>query len=64
MKNSYAIEIEGLKRGLADLSENDIKVSQIVTDRHSQVKAYMKNQQTEIQHFLMFGMLQKESIRS
>lgn len=38
VKNSYAMELEGLQRGLAKIAEEELQVSHLVTDRHSQIK--------------------------
>lgn len=50
VKNSYHMELEGLKRCLARLETEEIEVSHLVTYRPSQVKAYMKRQQAQIVH--------------
>lgn len=50
VKNSYAMELEGLKRCLAYLAENHVNMTDLVTDRHSQVKKYMR-ENTEIRHW-------------
>lgn len=50
MQNFYHMELEGLKRCLAKLETEEIEVSHLVTDRHSQVKAYMKREQPQIVH--------------
>ena len=44
------MELEGLKRCLGNLHSEDIEISHLVTDRHSQVKAYMKREQPQITH--------------
>lgn len=44
------MELEGLKRCLARLATEEIEVSHLVTDRQSQVKAYMKREQPQIVH--------------
>ncbi|XP_062591608.1 uncharacterized protein LOC134253115 isoform X1 [Saccostrea cucullata] len=48
--NSYHMELEGLKRCLRKLHQEEIPISHLVTDRHSQVKAYMKRDQPQIVH--------------
>lgn len=50
VQNSYHMELEGLKRCLARLETEEIEVSHLVTDRQSQVKAYMKREQPQIVH--------------
>ena len=41
--SSYAMELEGLKRCLAEVEAHGVNFSGIVTDRHCQVTAYLKN---------------------
>jgi hypothetical protein len=49
VKNSYAMELEGLQRSLAFLmEENELPVSHLITDRHSSVKKYMRERHTDI----------------
>lgn len=50
MENSNAMELESLKRQLGYLEKADVKVKQIVTDRHTQVTAYMAQEQPNIKH--------------
>lgn len=50
VNSSYAMELEGLKRCLAFLSSEDVTVSHLITDRHSQVKKYLKDKHPEIIH--------------
>ena len=50
VQSSYHMELEGLKRGLTKLEEENIDVSHLVTDRHSQVKCYMRRDQPNIIH--------------
>ncbi|XP_070203994.1 uncharacterized protein [Littorina saxatilis] len=49
VKNSHAMELEGLKRGLNALKAN-VKVSHLVTDRHVQIKSHMAKNEVEITH--------------
>ncbi|KAJ8301015.1 hypothetical protein KUTeg_022534 [Tegillarca granosa] len=51
VKNSNAMELEGLKRGLQYLDNENVKVQEIVTDRHSQVKKFMKSDRPNIKHY-------------
>lgn len=51
VKNSYSMELEGLKRCLSFLMENNLKLSHLITDRHSQVKAYMAKEHPEVTHW-------------
>lgn len=50
VQNSYGMELEGLKRCLAYLEEEEITVCSLVTDRHSQIKKYLKDTHPEINH--------------
>ena len=45
-----SLELEGLERCLENLNLEDIEISRLVTDRHSQVKDYMKREQPQITH--------------
>lgn len=52
VQNSYAMELEGLRRSLNYLTcENNIRVTDLVTDRHSSVKKYMREEQPNIRHW-------------
>ncbi|XP_033756770.1 uncharacterized protein LOC117339337 [Pecten maximus] len=51
VKNSYNMELEGLKRSLRFLEEEGVSVSDLVTDRHSQVKKFMKTECPSINHW-------------
>lgn len=45
------MELEGLKRGLAALHDNGIEVQDLVTDRHVMIKAYMKRECPNVNHY-------------
>ena len=49
MKSTNAMELEGLKRGLQFL--DDLMIGEHITDRHIQVKKYMKDEHTDKQHY-------------
>ena len=51
VKNSNAMELTGLKRCLTFLQEKSMKVSSLTTDRHVQVKKYMRTEKPTIQHW-------------
>ncbi|KAJ8311197.1 hypothetical protein KUTeg_011260 [Tegillarca granosa] len=51
VKNSYSMELEGLKCCLAFLMENNLKLFHLIIDRHSQVKAYMAKEHPEVTHW-------------
>ena len=40
--NSGAMELEGLKRCLAVLENQEVQISQITTDRHPQVQKFLR----------------------
>jgi hypothetical protein len=44
------MELEGLKRGMTFL-ERHVKVKDLVTDRHSMVKKYMRENHKEKNHY-------------
>lgn len=45
------MELEGLKRGLNRIEEEDLDISHLVTDRHSQIKKYMRETYPNIIHW-------------
>lgn len=45
------MELEGLQRGLAKIAEEELQVSHLVTDRHSQIKKYMREVHPEVVHW-------------
>ena len=50
--SSHAMELEGLKRGLEwVIDTNDMTVTDLVTDRHSSVKKYMREENPHINHW-------------
>ena len=49
--SSSAMELEGLKRCRKFLEDNDVPVTQLTTDRHASVKAYMKNSWKSVKHY-------------
>ena len=51
VKRSNAMELEGLKRGLQFLEGYDLTIGELITDRHIQVKKYMKDEHTDKQHY-------------
>jgi len=44
------MELEGLKRCLSYLHENGVVVSFLITDRHSSVKRYMRDEHPDVNH--------------
>lgn len=62
LHNSFHMELKGLKRCFTWLETEEIEVSRLVTDRHSQihVKTNMNREQPQIVHiFEIYGMCQK-----
>nr|XP_034319417.1 uncharacterized protein LOC105325318 [Crassostrea gigas]XP_034319418.1 uncharacterized protein LOC105325318 [Crassostrea gigas] len=51
VRSSYWMEMEGLLRCLQKLKEEGVVISDLVTDRHPQIKAYMKKERTDINHW-------------
>ena len=49
--NSHHMELEGLVRSMEFLEGEGITITDIVTDRHSQIKKYMREERPEIQHW-------------
>ena len=50
VKNSNGMELESLKRQLQYLEDSNVAVKSLVTDRHSQVSAYMSQEKPHIKH--------------
>ncbi|XP_041474440.1 uncharacterized protein LOC121423188 isoform X2 [Lytechinus variegatus] len=50
VRNSNAMEKEGLRRGLAKLEELNVRVDTLVTDRHAQVAKWLRENYPEITH--------------
>ena len=51
VKNSYWLEIEGLKRCLEFLEGKLMKIKTLVTDRHAQVKKFLRTTKDYILHW-------------
>ena len=45
------MELEGLKRSRAALDDANIRVGELTTDRHTQIKKYVENEWSEVQHY-------------
>ena len=45
------MELEGPQRSQGFLEDEDVTITDIITDRHSSVKKYMREQQPEIKHW-------------
>ena len=50
MWSNYHMEKEGLERGLHFFETNDLSIGLLVTDRHRQIDAWLRNAQPEIKH--------------
>ena len=50
VKNSNAMELEGLKRCLNHLQDERVVIAKLATDRHVQVRAHMKKERPHIIH--------------
>lgn len=46
------MELEGLKRGLEDLKRKKLSVKALITDRHTQVRKWLRENHKSIKHFL------------
>ena len=44
------MELEALKRQVAFIESQKVKIGQLVTDRHSQVTAYLAMEKPDIKH--------------
>ena len=51
VRNSNAMELEGLKRGLAFLKDKGINIKSLTTDRHVGVKKYMRENMPTVDHW-------------
>ncbi|XP_014676344.1 PREDICTED: uncharacterized protein LOC106816275 isoform X1 [Priapulus caudatus] len=51
VKNSYWMELEGLKRCFAKILSSGVSIKTFVTDRHTQIKKFMRDDQQEITHY-------------
>ena len=45
------MELEGLKRGMAFLTENDLTTDVLITDRHVSIQKWMRESMPEVKHF-------------
>ena len=48
--SSYSMEKEGLARALAKISDSNLEVDTITTDRHPQIAKYIRTEYPEIIH--------------
>ena len=63
VKSSYWLELEGVIGCLKEVEEEGVVISDLVTDRHSQVKAYMKKERTYVnQRFDMWHVAKGNSV--
>ena len=50
MKSSYHMELEGLKRGLVAIKNQEVTIKTLITDRHAGIKKYMRENESDIDH--------------
>lgn len=53
--NSYQMELEALKRGIAWLQKMELEMGIIITDRHTQVTAWIREELTKkhgVKHYV------------
>ena len=50
VKNSNGMELEGLKRCLDHLQEENVTIAKLATDRHIQVRAHLKKERPNIKY--------------
>ena len=50
VKSSYHMVQEGLKRSLTVIKNQGVDIKTLVTDRHSGIKKYMREQEKDIDH--------------
>lgn len=62
--NSGAMELEGLKRSFKLIQSHNLQVSHLITDRHCQVKKYMKTQQPGVKHYFDVWHVAKGKIKA
>ena len=48
------MEKEGLVRGMHFLNSNDLSIELLLTDRHMQIAAWMRNNQLDMKHTYMW----------
>ncbi|XP_077548003.1 uncharacterized protein LOC144160657 [Haemaphysalis longicornis] len=48
--SSNHMELEGLKRALKELTDHGVRVTEVVTDRHPQVRKYFRTEQPDVDH--------------
>jgi hypothetical protein len=44
------MELESLKRQIQFMKNNNVKIKELITDRHTQVSAYMASENPDVQH--------------
>ena len=50
MKSSYHMELEGLKRGLVAIKNQEVTIKTLITDRHAGITKYMRENESDIDH--------------
>ena len=49
--NSYNMELEALKRGVEWMEQMDLELGTIITDRHVQVRAWIRDNLSDVKHY-------------
>jgi hypothetical protein len=44
------MELESLKRQIQFMKNNNVKIKELIMDRHTQVSAYMASENPDVQH--------------
>eukprot|EP00794_Sanderia_malayensis_P021111 gene21111-23177_t len=60
---SAYMELEGFKRCIGTMERQNITIGTLVSDRHTQIRKYMRQKHPEIKHYFDVFMLQKELVR-
>lgn len=50
VKSSNHMELEGLARALNFLTENQVQIGTVITDRHKQINKYLREDYPDIEH--------------
>lgn len=51
VKNSSWCEVEGFKRSMKFLSDNELTVGQLITDRHRSIAKIVREDHPEVKHW-------------
>ena len=56
------MELDGLKRCLADLESAGVKISSLTTDRHPHIEGYLRKNTSIVHHFDTWHVVKGESL--